>query len=85
METMLAAADEMYRSQISEDTLIGLKLVAKRGYSLGCRPLVGYRNVRAAAIALATCQMLFATTIRLVDCQLIVNVNKSFRILLKDF
>jgi site-specific DNA recombinase len=48
LETMLAAADEMYRSQISEDTLRGLKQVAKRGYSTGGRPPVGYRNVRAA-------------------------------------
>ncbi len=46
MEAVLAAADEMYRSQVSEDTLRGLKQVARRGYSTGGRPPTGYRNVR---------------------------------------
>ena len=46
MEAVLAAADEMYRSQASEDTLRGLKLIARRGFSAGGRPPTGYLNVR---------------------------------------
>jgi len=48
METILGAFDEHLRAQISEDTLRGLKLVARRGYSTGGRPPTGYRNVRSA-------------------------------------
>lgn len=36
----------MYRSQTSEDTLRGLKQIARRGFSAGGRPPTGYRNVR---------------------------------------
>lgn len=45
-ETIFGAIDEYYRAQVSEDTLRGLKLVARRGYSTGGKPPTGYRNVR---------------------------------------
>jgi site-specific DNA recombinase len=45
-ETIFGAIDEYYRSQTSEDTLRGLKLIAKHGYSTGGRPPRGYRNER---------------------------------------
>jgi site-specific DNA recombinase len=48
METVLGAVDEHLRGQISEDTLRGLKLVARHGYSTGGRPPTGYRNERVA-------------------------------------
>ncbi len=43
-ETIFGAIDEYYRSQTSEDTLRGMKLVAKHGYSTGGLPPRGYRN-----------------------------------------
>ena len=49
METMMAAIDEYYCKQVSEDTLRGLKLIASQGYSTGGRPPTGYRNVRVAS------------------------------------
>lgn len=49
METVLAAADELYRNQVSEDTLRGLKQIARQGYSTGGRPPTGYRNKRVVA------------------------------------
>ncbi|WP_356948087.1 recombinase family protein [Dehalococcoides mccartyi] len=49
METVLAAADELYVSQISEDTLRGLKQIAMAGYSTGGKAATGYRNVRKVA------------------------------------
>ncbi|MDD4985271.1 MAG: recombinase family protein [Dehalococcoidales bacterium] len=49
METVLAAADELYCKQVAEDTLRGLKQIASQGYSTGGRPPTGYRNVRVAA------------------------------------
>jgi site-specific DNA recombinase len=45
-ETIFGAIDEYYRSQTSEDTLRGMKLVARHGYSTGGRPPRGYRNDR---------------------------------------
>ncbi len=48
IETVLAAADELYLKQVSEDTLRGLKLLARQGYSTGGRPPRGYRNKRTA-------------------------------------
>ena len=47
-ETIFGAIDEYYRSQTSEDTLRGLKMIARRGYSTGGIPPTGYRNIRAA-------------------------------------
>lgn len=49
METVLAAADELYARQIGEDTLRGLKQIARKGFSTGGRPPTGYRNVRVVA------------------------------------
>lgn len=49
METVLAAADELYVSQVSEDTLRGLKQIAMAGYSTGGKAATGYRNVRKVA------------------------------------
>lgn len=46
-ETIFGAIDEYYRAQTSEDTLRGLKLVARHGYSTGGKPPTGYRNERA--------------------------------------
>ena len=45
-ETIFGAIDEYYRAQVSEDTLRGLKMVAKQGYSTGGTPPTGYLNVR---------------------------------------
>lgn len=45
-ETIFGAIDEYYRAQNSEDTLRGLKLIARRGFSTGGRPPTGYRNIR---------------------------------------
>lgn len=45
-ETIFGAIDEYYRAQVSEDTLRGLKQVAKQGYSTGGIPPTGYRNIR---------------------------------------
>ena len=49
METVLAAADELYVSQVSEDTLRGLKQIAMAGYSTGGKAATGYRNIRKVA------------------------------------
>jgi site-specific DNA recombinase len=46
VETILGSIDEYYRSQTSEDTLRGLKLVARHGYSTGGKPPTGYMNER---------------------------------------
>lgn len=47
-ETIFGAIDEYYRAQNSEDTLRGMKLIARRGFSTGGKPPTGYRNVRKA-------------------------------------
>jgi site-specific DNA recombinase len=49
MDTVLAAADQLYRGQVSEDTLRGLKRIARAGFSTGGRPPTGYQNKRVAA------------------------------------
>jgi DNA invertase Pin-like site-specific DNA recombinase len=48
MEIVMAAADEMYSHQVAEDTLRGLKQIARAGFSAGGRPPVGYRNIKKA-------------------------------------
>jgi len=45
METVLAAVDEMVARQVGEDTLRGLKQIARQGFSAGGRPPTGYQNV----------------------------------------
>ncbi len=49
MEAMLGAIDEFYSQQCAEDTLRGLKQIARQGFSTGGRPPTGYRNIRKAA------------------------------------
>ena len=46
VEVVLAGVDEFMCEQIAEDTLRGLKEVARQGYSTGGRPPKGYRNVK---------------------------------------
>jgi site-specific DNA recombinase len=46
VEHVMGAFDEHLRSQISEDTLRGMKLVARNGFSTGGIPPRGYRNDR---------------------------------------
>jgi len=46
VEPLLAAVDEFYIVQIAEDTLRGLKEIARQGYSAGGRPPKGYRAVK---------------------------------------
>ena len=45
-EVIFGAFDEYYRAQVSEDTLRGLKMVARLGYSTGGKLPTGYRNAR---------------------------------------
>ena len=44
VEPTLAAIDEFMEIQVGEDTLRGLKEIARQGYSAGGRPPVGYRK-----------------------------------------
>jgi DNA invertase Pin-like site-specific DNA recombinase len=48
MEPILATVDEFYCAQIAEDTLRGLKQIARDGYSAGGQPPRGYRNAKKA-------------------------------------
>jgi len=61
METVLAAADELYAAQVAEDTLRGLKQVAMQGYSTGGLPPTGYRNVRKAVSLSSSGEPIFRT------------------------
>jgi site-specific DNA recombinase len=79
-ETIFGAIDEYYRSQTSEDTLRGLKLVARHGYSTGGRPPTGYRNERKATGKIKANGELEHRTVWVLDADMAPSVVKAFEL-----